>query len=304
MADKELFGQPLHDIGATIPILPDATKRKAFADIGQSGAQNVTWPVEKSIILAQGADRAAAEYVDANDNSDMFLTSVGEDIKLIDRSRIAAGGYVSMAVESGVKIIHNFDKTTIPLAERPANYDNLCSILLSTENDYTTSKVIEPFDFRLVYRAGDFVFVDWSRGTTVGSVDPDDYVAALAAYGGAEVDAASKIVGFDFADLDGAVVVKGSAGTYQINTSTLDITFVGLVGTGVVTTVVTATGRVIDFATTQPFGIEADTGLRFPVLVWLSSSEADGATYQQHERGALEIDGVYIVNNSSGEAIL
>jgi hypothetical protein len=70
---------------------------------------------------------------------------------------------VIFATTPGAVVAHDFDKTSIPEAERPANYATLAPVVLANGTDVEVAGAGDPYVLRLLYVSGRYVWQDMAR---------------------------------------------------------------------------------------------------------------------------------------------
>lgn len=166
--DKQLFNQPLTTLAQPTAAGIDATARVAFANSTEPGGHNILVYGLRSLFARQDNVALSGSQPTPGVNAATY-NYTGTELRLVDTTGRIAGDYVHiMAATAGVVVLHNFDKASIPVGDRPANYDSLAPIYTAIGSTYTTGRALEPITLRLMWQGGVLVWVDWARHT--GSV--------------------------------------------------------------------------------------------------------------------------------------
>ena len=202
---------PLYDIGPDLPALPppDYTVQ---AKNETEGNEFLFFDLKK-LFAAQGVNTPVAEQISIASYANLFVLTGAGEVLLIDSSLTAPGSDIRFLVAAqGVRFRHMFDKNTIPVGERPANFAQLIPLYNSTRDHYTTINVNEPFVYTHVILPDDSrVFLDIFRTTQVGTVEQDLFVATLAEGSGLTVGVGFEILGFENGETESIQKIYGSA---------------------------------------------------------------------------------------------
>ena len=226
---------PIFEIGEGLPELPAADRAIRFETDDDKKA--VRFFDLKKIFSAQGANTPVAERLSVASYANMVVLEGTGDVLLIDAELCAPGSDLHFSVLSaGLRFRHLFDKSTIPLPDRPANYDTLVPLHISTKADYTTINEKEPFTFKLVEYSTGREFHDWSRSAKAGSVEQTTFVATRAEGSGLQVGLGFSVWGFTNGETDTVQRIYGSA-SFQPNAAKNGLVCTGAgVLTGIKTT--------------------------------------------------------------------
>jgi hypothetical protein len=227
---------PTWDIGTDLPALPPDT-RQVQARTPEGDGNSFFFFDLKKIFAAQGENHDVAEQMTLASYANLYVLEGTGDVLLIDSALLAPGSELKFSVMSaGVRFRHMFDKNTIPVLSRPANFATLVPLHLATKSDYTTINEKEPFTFALVQFSTGLEFHDWTRSTKAGSVEQTTFVATRAEGAGLQVELGFSVWGFTNGETDTVQRIYGSA-SFQPNAAKNGLVCTGAgVLTGIKTT--------------------------------------------------------------------